>query len=102
MTSQSFRFDQQFFQSRMRAAFAPRTPRNGFVRFLLRAAGLGVLMVLVILGAVIGAAMLTLGIAYRLVRGRGRPIARASVGVRTDPRVVEGEFRVVDKPTLPR
>ena len=100
MTSHSFRFDQQFFQSRVRAAFEPRTPRNGVLRFLLRAAGLGLLVLLVIVGALVGAAMLAVGIVYRLVRGRGRPVV--SVGARPDPHVVEGEFRVVDKPTLPR
>lgn len=100
MTSHSFRFNQHFFQSRMRAAFEPRTPRNGVLRFLLRAAGLGLLVVLVMVGALVGVAMLAVGIVYRLVRGRGQPIA--GLNARPDPRVVEGEFRVVDKPTLPR
>ena len=102
MTSHSFRFDQQFFQSRMRAAFSPRKPRNGFLRFLLGAAGLGLLVVLVIVGALVGTAMLAIGIVYRLVRGLRQPIAHASVGSRPDPLVVEGEFRVVEKTELPR
>lgn len=101
MSSHSFRFNQQFFQSRMRAAFEPRTPRNGLLRFLLRAAGLGVLLVLVALGALVGVTMLAAGLVYRLVRGRPQPIAGAT-HVRSDPRVVEGEFRVVDKDSAPR
>lgn len=102
MTSHSFRFDQNFFQSRMRAAFEPRTPRNGFLRFLMRAAGLAVLVALVILGALVGIAMLAVGLVYRLVRGRGRPVAGVVTRTSPDPRVVEGEFRVVDKTSLPR
>ncbi len=100
MNSHSFRFNQQFFQSRMRAAFEPRTPRNGLLRFLLRAAGLGMLVVLVVLGAVVGAMMLAGGVVYRLVRGRGRPAT--GVAVRSDPNIVEGEFRVIDKTEPPR
>ncbi|QOW20143.1 hypothetical protein INQ41_03655 [Lysobacter ciconiae] len=61
MTTQSFRFNPQFFQSRMRAAFEPRTPRNGVLRFLMRALGLGVLVALVVLGAVVGVTLLAVG-----------------------------------------
>ena len=100
MTSQSFRFNQQFFQSRMRAAFEPRTSRNGLLRFLMRALGLGVLVALVVLGAVVGVTLLAFGTLVRLFRGRG-PTA-LSAGPRADPNVMEGEFRVVDKTSLPR
>lgn len=100
MSSHTFRFDHNFFQSRMRAAFEPRTPRNGLLRFLLRAAGLGVLLILVALGALVGITMLAVGMVFRLLRGRGRPVA--AVDRRPDPRVVEGEFKVVDKNALPR
>lgn len=99
MSSHTFRFNQNFFQSRMRAAFEPRTPRNGLLRFLLRAAGLGVLVVLVALGAMVGIAMLAAGMVFRLLRGRGRPVS--AVDGRADPRVVDGEFKVVDKNVLP-
>jgi hypothetical protein len=99
MSSQSFRFDQHFFQSRMRAAFAPRKPRNALLRFLLGAVGLGLLVLLVVFGAVVGACMLADGLVYRLVRGRGKPLAG---GPAHDPRVVEGEYRVVEKSALPR
>lgn len=100
MTSQSFRFNQQFFQSRMRAAFEPRTPRNGLLRFLMRALGLAVLVALVVLGALVGVALLALGAVYRLFRGRGPTIVGG--GTHSDPHVMEGEFRVVDKTSLPR
>ena len=100
MTSQSFRFNQQFFQSRMRAAFEPRTPRNGLLRFLLRALGLGVLVALVVLGAVVGVTLLAFGTLVRLFRGRGPTVI--SAGPRADPNVMEGEFRVVDKASIPR
>ncbi len=102
MTSHGFRFDQQFFQSRMRAALEPRTPRNGLLRFLMRAAGLAVLVMLVILGALVGVAMLAIGVVFRLIRGRGRPVAPLVGRASPDPRVVEGEFRVVDQTSLPR
>ncbi len=99
MSSQSFRFDQHFSQSRLRAAFAPRKSRNLLLRFLLGAVGLGLLVVLVIFGAVVGASMLAVGLVYKLVRGRGTPVAG---GHTRDPRVVEGEYRVVEKSILPR
>ncbi|QOY63362.1 hypothetical protein INQ40_03660 [Lysobacter sp. H21R4] len=100
MTTQSFRFNPQFFQSRMRAAFEPRTPRNGVLRFLMRALGLGVLVALVVLGAVVGVTLLAVGTVYRLLRGRGPAVI--NTGPRADPNVMEGEFRVVDKTPLPR
>ncbi|WP_222563909.1 hypothetical protein [Novilysobacter antarcticus] len=100
MTSHSFRFNQQFFQSRMRAAFEPRTPRNGVLRFLMRALGLGVLVTLVVLGALVGVTLLAVGTVYRLLRGRA-PTA-INTGPRADPNVMEGEFRVVGKTSLPR
>jgi hypothetical protein len=100
MSSQSFRFDQHFFQSRMRAAFAPRKPRNALLRFLLGAVGLGLLVLLVVFGAVVGACMLAVGLVYKLVRGRGKPMAGGHA--QHDPRVVEGEYRVVEKSALPR
>lgn len=100
MTRQSFRFNQHFFQSRMRSALDARTPRNPLMRFLLRALGLGLLVALVALGALVGVAMLTAGAVYRLLRGRGPTVIGG--GASADPNVVEGEFRVVDKTSLPR
>ncbi|MGY0799279.1 hypothetical protein ACW7G0_09535 [Lysobacter sp. A286] len=103
MSSQTFRFNNDFLQSRVRAAFEPRKPRNPLLRFLMGALGLGLLALLVVVGAVIGSAMLAAGLVYRLFRGRSQPLPhrRAAAG-QHDPRVVEGEFRVVDKSTQPR
>lgn len=97
MSSQTFRFNNDFLQSRVRAAFEPRKPRNPLLRFLMGALGLGLLALLVVVGAVIGSAMLAAGLVYRLFRGRGNPLPNRSGSGRSDPSVVEGEYRVVDK-----
>ncbi|MGY1424054.1 hypothetical protein [Lysobacter sp. A289] len=103
MSSQTFRFNNDFLQSRVRAAFQPRKPRNPFLRFLMGALGLGLLALLVVVGAVIGSAMLAAGLVYRLFRGRSQPLPhRRRAPGQHDPRVVEGEYRVVDKSTQPR
>lgn len=101
MSSQTFRFNHNVFQSRVRAAFEPRKPRNPLLRFLMGALGLGLLALLVIVGAVIGSAMLAAGLVYRLFRGGSNPLPHRGGSDRTDPRVVEGEYRVVDKSSLP-
>ncbi|SKA21253.1 hypothetical protein [Novilysobacter spongiicola] len=97
MTSQTFRFDSHHFQSRMRAAFEPRKPRHPLVRFAVGLLGLALLVVLVMFSVALGAAMLVAGVAWKLLAGRGaRKTAHA------DPRVVEGEYRVLRKPLLRR
>lgn len=83
-----FRFD------RLRSAFAPRKPRHPLLRVLLGLVGLGLLLVLLAASVLVGVAMLTAGVLYRLWRLRGKPVAR-------DARVVDGEYRVVGKPVLP-
>lgn len=92
MISQTFRFDTHQFQSRVRSAFEPRKPRHRLLRVVFGVVGLALLAVLVAFGVVVGAAMLAAGLAYRLWHGRSRQ----------DPRVVEAEYRVVDKPMLDR
>ena len=92
MISQTFRFDTHQFQSRMRSAFEPRKPRHRLLRVVFGVIGLGLLAVLVAFGVVVGAVMLVAGLAYRLWHARGAQ----------DPRVVEAEYRVVDKPMLDR
>ncbi len=101
MTSQTFRFDTHQFQSRVRSAFEPRKPRHRVLRFVLGVVGLGLLALLVVFGVVVGAAMLVAGLAYRLWHGRGALAARVARGAQ-DPRVVDAEYRVVDKPMLDR
>ena len=78
MTAFAHRFDFQQFRS----AFAPRKPRSTWLRVLL---------------GWVGVAMLAVGLVYRLMRQRGRPIA----GPARNARIVDGEFRVVGKTALP-
>ncbi len=89
------RFDAHDFQSRVRSAFEPRKPRHRLLRFALGLVGLALVLILVMAGVVVGATMLTVGLAYKLLAGRGKPVAR-------DPRIVDAEYRVVDKPQLSR
>ncbi|MDQ3206366.1 MAG: hypothetical protein M3Q40_07655 [Pseudomonadota bacterium] len=96
MTASTFRFTSSPFNSRVRAALGARKPRNGVLRAILGVVGLGLLAVLVVLGVVIGAAMLAAGVIYKLAQGRGS-LQRAR-----DERVVDAEYRVVAKPLLPR
>lgn len=88
-----FRFDSET----LRGVFAPRKPRHPLLRFAVGVVGLGVLLVLLVIGAFVGTAMLLGGLALRLWRGRNAPLARRPQA----ERVVEGEYRVVGKPVLP-
>ena len=97
MISSSFRFDSHQFQSRMRSAFEPRKPRHRVLRFVLGLVGLGLLALLVMFSVALGAAMLAAGLVFKLWRGRGKAMGRKS-----DPRIVDGEYRVVGKPVLTR
>jgi len=95
MSARLFRsFRTPFDSSRLRAAFAPRKPRNALLRVALGLLGLGLLAVLLVFGLFVGAAMLGAGLLLRLWRQRGKPIA-------ADRRVVDAEYRVVRKPVLP-
>lgn len=77
------------------AVFTPRKPRHPLVRLLFGLAGIALLAVLLVIGVVVGAAMLAAGLAMRLLGRRGgRPDAH-SAGV-----VLDGDYRVVDKPLL--
>nr|WP_225539928.1 hypothetical protein [Xanthomonas sp. XNM01] len=89
--ARSFRFD----TASLHGLFAPRKPRALWLRALLGVVGLGLLALLVFFSVFVGAAMIAAGLAWRLLRGRGRT---ASAG---DTRVVDGEYRVVRKAALP-
>ena len=89
MFAHVFRFDAR----RLHAAFAPRKPRHPLARLAIGLLGIGVLALLVFFSVFVGVAMLSVGLLYRLLRDRRKP-ANA-------PRVVEGEYRVVDKTALP-
>lgn len=77
------------------AVFAPRKPRHPLVRLLFGLAGIALLAVLLVFGVVIGAAMLAVGLVMRLL-GR-RPAASVA---RDQGTVLDGDYRVVDKPAL--
>lgn len=83
------------FQSRVRSAFAPRKPRHRALRVVLGVVGVVLLVGLLMFGLVIGAAMLLVGLTFKLLVRRGKPVAR-------DPRIVDAEYRVVGKPLLSR
>ena len=91
MFANSFRFD----SSRLRSAFAPRKPRHPVLRLAFGLVGVALLCLLVFFSVFVGAAMIIVGVAWKLLSQRGKPVA-----VR-DVHVVEGEFRVVRKPVLP-
>lgn len=77
------------------AVFSPRKPRHPLLRVAFGLLGLALLAVLLVFGVVIGAAMLTAGLAMRLLRRRGQPVSE-----RERRGALDGEFRIVDKPLL--
>ncbi|MDI9237397.1 hypothetical protein QLQ15_00535 [Lysobacter sp. LF1] len=93
MFAQTFRFGTSHFHSRVRSAFEPRKPRHRLLRFALGVIGLGVLAVLVAFSVVLGAAMIAIGVTYKLWKQRGKRMAR-------NAQHIEGEFRVVGQPVL--
>lgn len=82
----------------LRGFFAPRKPRHPLSRIAFGLLGLALLSVLLVVGLLVGAAMVVGGLLLRLLRMRGKPIA---AGASRDRRVVDGEFRVVGKSALP-
>jgi hypothetical protein len=91
MAAFQFRFDNHAFRN----AFAPRKPRHPLLRVAIGLIGLGVVLTLVFVSVFVGVAMLAAGVLVRLFRLRGKPVAR-------DHRVVDGQYRVIGKPALPR
>ena len=87
-------FQSRFSTAGVSALFAPRKPRHPLLRVLLGLVGVALLAVLLVVGLVVGAAMLTGGLLWRLLRQRDKPVA-------TDSRVVDAEYRVVSKPGQP-
>ncbi len=94
MTARRFR-SFRFAPHQFAAFFAPRKPRHRVLRVLLTVLGLGLLAMMLVFGLFIGATMLAIGLAFRLWRRRGKPVASAR-----DARVMDGEYRVVRKPAL--
>jgi hypothetical protein len=101
MSAFHFRFDRiRPDRNAFRGGATPRKPRHPLLRVLLGLLGLGVLLVLVFFSVFVGVAMLAVGLLYRLWKQRGKPV----LGRRSarSARVVDGEFRVLGKPVLPR
>lgn len=86
----------RFDASQFGAMFAPRKPRHPLARIAVALLGLALLAGLLVVGVVVGTAMLALGLARRLLTRR--PAAPARHGA-----IVDAEYRVVDRPahTLP-
>ena len=89
MSALHFRIDRHAFRD---ARSAPRRRRNPLLRIAAGILGVAVLAVLVFFSVFVGAAMLAVGLAFRLWKRRGQPLARAT-------RVVDGEYQVVGKPS---
>ena len=83
--------------TRLQARFAARRPRHPLMRVLVALLGISLLLVLLVVGAIVGTAMLLVGMVMRLLGQRGRPMA----GRPGATKVVEGEYRVVEKSALP-
>ena len=85
----------RFDASQFGAMFAPRKPRHPLARVAVGLLGLVLLAGLLVVGVVVGTAMLALGLVRRLVGGRRTAKPRHVV--------VDADYRVVDKPahTLP-
>lgn len=82
--------------AKFRNLFAPRKPRNPLVRVAMGPLGLAILAVLIVGGLFIGAAMILVGVVWKLLASRkARPLRES------DPTVVDGEYRVVRKAALP-
>jgi hypothetical protein len=75
----------------------PRKPRHRIARVALGLVGLVVLAMLLVVGVVVGAAMILGGLAWRLLRGARRPVQPMARG-----RVFDGVYRVVTRPLLTR
>ena len=87
----------RYFQfNTFRTLFAPRKPRHPLVRVAVGLLGLAILAAMVFIGVFVGAAMILVGLAWKLLASRKPGVARP-----VDPTVVEGEYRVVRKPVLP-
>lgn len=90
MQTRSFQF------GAFRNLFEPRKPRNPLVRVAMGLLGLAILAVLVFVGVFVGAAMILIGLAWKLLSVRKARRAAPANGS-----VVNAEYRVVRKTALP-
>ncbi len=91
MFTRAFQFNQ------FRTLFAPRKPRHPLVRVAAGLLGLAILAALVFVGVFVGAAMILIGLAWKLLANRKAQTVRGDAA----SSVVEGEYRVVRKSALP-
>ena len=106
MFAHAFRFEPfraSAFQARMRSTFAPRKPRHRVLRVVFGLIGVALLALVVMFGLFVGAAMIAVGLTYKLWKQRGKPLA-ATVRNDADARrdTIDAEYRVVAPPSLPR
>lgn len=83
--------------NQFRTLFAPRKPRHPLVRVAVGLLGLAILAAMVFIGVFVGAAMILIGLAWKLLASRKAVATRRAA----DANVVEGEYRVVRKSALP-
>ena len=87
-------FTHRFDSAAFRNAFAPRKPRRPWVRVVVGLIGVALLVALVAVSVVVGVAMISAGLLVKLWKSRNKSVAR-------DPKVIDGEYRTVDKHALP-
>ena len=84
----------RYFQfANLRNLFAPRKPRHPLLRVALGLLAVAILAVLVVAGVFVGAAMILVGLTWKLLAAR--KARKASLNV------MDGQYRVVRKPALP-
>jgi hypothetical protein len=93
MTVFAHRFDFSTARNGFRNAFAPRKPRRPWMRVVLGLVGVALLLALVFVSVFVGIAMLAVGVVFKLLKQRGRPVAR--------DHHIDAEYRVVRKHALP-
>lgn len=75
----------------------PRKPRHRVLRAVAGLVGVVLLAGLLVVGIVVGAAMILGGLVWRLLRGARRPLQPVARG-----RVFDAAYRVVSRPLLTR
>ena len=90
-------FRRPWFASRFASLLSPRRPRAPLLRIGVGLLGLALLAVLLVFGLLIGAAMLTIGLLWRARARRNDTLAQQT----GKPGAIDGEYRIVRKPTLP-
>jgi len=85
----------RFDASGLRGLFTPRKPRNALLRVALGLVGIAILVVLLVVGLFVGAAMVSFGLLRGALRSRGKAAGQQ----RAD--ALDAEYRVVPKAGQP-